>query len=69
MTKYKAVRVGVGKSHGSVQTGNFLAGRARVLSCAPGNFGSPFPNHFYFLHILLGLGGVGRAGMCTGHQE
>lgn len=26
MTKSKAVQMGVGKSHGSVQTGNFLAG-------------------------------------------
>lgn len=69
MTKYKAVQMGVGKSHGSVQTENFLAGRARVLCCAPGNFGSHFPNRFYFLHIPLGLGGVGRAGMCTGCQE
>lgn len=70
MTKYKTVQVGVGKSHGSVQTGSFLAGSCpAVLCCAPDHFGSSFPSHFYFLHIPLGLEGVRRAGMCAGCQE
>lgn len=59
MTMYKAVQVDVGKSHGSVQTGNFLS-PAALLCCVPDNFGSPFPNHFYILHIPLGLEGVGE---------
>lgn len=59
MTKYKAVQVDVGKSQGSVQTGNFLS-PAALLCCAPDNFGSSFPNHFYFLHIPLGQKGWGE---------